>query len=51
MEHTRDEVWGYSEHSLKTEGLLEELGLLWQCPVLGTQLDTESRRDRGRKKC
>lgn len=31
MEHTRNEVWGYSEHSLETKGLLEELGLLWQC--------------------
>lgn len=58
MKHTRDEVWVYSEHSLKTKGLGKPGeaprgagAAVAVCPILGTQLDTVSRRDRGRDKC
>lgn len=58
MEHMKDEVWVYSEHSLKTKGLGKAGGApggagdaVALCPVLGTQLDTVSSRDRGREKC
>lgn len=58
MKHTRDGLWVYSEHSLKTKGLGKPgeaprgAGVaVAVCPVLGTQLDTVSRRDRGREKC
>lgn len=52
MKHTRDEVWVYSEHSLRTKEAPGAAGAaVVVCPVLGTHLDTVSRRDRGREKC
>lgn len=58
MEHTGDGVWVYSEHSLKTKGLGKPGeaprgagAAVAMCPILGTQLDAVSRRDREREKC